>query len=52
MLTVKDKLIIANGLARLGVDVCEAGFPAASDGDFEVGPLSIKKKIKKKKIRE
>ena len=36
MLTVKDKLIIANGLARLGVDVCEAGFPAASDGDFEV----------------
>ena len=34
-LDVKEKLEIANQLARLGVDVIEAGFPAASPGDFE-----------------
>jgi 2-isopropylmalate synthase len=30
-----EKLEIANQLARLGVDVIEAGFPIASPGDFE-----------------
>jgi 2-isopropylmalate synthase len=30
-----EKLEIAHQLARLGVDVIEAGFPAASPGDFE-----------------
>jgi 2-isopropylmalate synthase len=30
-----EKLEIAEQLARLGVDVIEAGFPIASDGDFE-----------------
>lgn len=30
-----EKLQIANQLARLGVDVIEAGFPAASPGDWE-----------------
>ena len=34
-LTVNEKLVIANQLARLGVDVIEAGFPIASEGDFE-----------------
>ncbi|MGB2757244.1 MAG: 2-isopropylmalate synthase [Acidimicrobiia bacterium] len=34
-LDVSEKLEIAEQLARLGVDVIEAGFPAASDGDFE-----------------
>ncbi|KAG8457034.1 hypothetical protein KFE25_004515 [Diacronema lutheri] len=34
-LTGKEKLLIARMLCRLGVDVCEAGFPIASDGDFE-----------------
>ena len=29
-----DKVAIANQLARLGVDVIEAGFPIASEGDF------------------
>ena len=29
-----DKVAIANQLASLGVDVIEAGFPIASDGDF------------------
>jgi 2-isopropylmalate synthase len=34
-LTSSEKLEIARGLARLGVDVIEAGFPAASPDDFE-----------------
>ena len=31
----KEKLRLARQLERLGVDVIEAGFPIASDGDFE-----------------
>lgn len=34
-LTIKEKVVIAKQLARLGVDVIEAGFPIASEGDFE-----------------
>ncbi|CEP69312.1 2-isopropylmalate synthase, bacterial-type [Moorella glycerini] len=34
-LNVEEKLKIAHQLARLGVDVIEAGFPIASPGDFE-----------------
>ncbi|HEY7438165.1 MAG TPA: 2-isopropylmalate synthase [Acidimicrobiia bacterium] len=34
-LDVGEKLEIADQLARLQVDVIEAGFPIASDGDFE-----------------
>lgn len=34
-LTSLEKLEIARGLARLGVDVIEAGFPAASPDDLE-----------------
>src|SRR5215210_8621410 len=34
-LNTAEKLEIAHQLARLGVDVIEAGFPAASPGDFE-----------------
>ncbi|NEO98231.1 MAG: 2-isopropylmalate synthase [Symploca sp. SIO2E9] len=34
-LNVEEKLIIARQLARLGVDVIEAGFAIASPGDFE-----------------
>ncbi|MFN3242483.1 MAG: 2-isopropylmalate synthase [Planctomycetota bacterium] len=30
-----EKLVVARALAALGVDWLEAGFPAASDGDFE-----------------
>jgi len=33
-LTAPEKLEVARQLARLNVDVIEAGFPAASDGDF------------------
>jgi 2-isopropylmalate synthase len=47
-LNVEEKIEIARQLSRLGVDVCEAGFPIASPGDFEavrriaeeVGPLT------------
>ena len=34
-LDVTEKLEIAEQLARLGVDIIEAGFPIASQGDFE-----------------
>lgn len=34
-LNIKEKLEIAQQLARLGVDVIEAGFPIVSPGDFE-----------------
>ncbi|CDM98586.1 MULTISPECIES: 2-isopropylmalate synthase [Oscillatoriales] len=34
-LNVDEKLVIARQLARLGVDVIEAGFAIASSGDFE-----------------
>ena len=34
-LNTAEKLEIAHQLARLGVDVIEAGFPIASNGDFE-----------------
>jgi 2-isopropylmalate synthase len=34
-MTVSEKLKLAGKLADLGVDTMEAGFPIASDGDFE-----------------
>ncbi len=34
-MTVAEKLRMARKLAELGVDVLEAGFPIASEGDFE-----------------
>jgi 2-isopropylmalate synthase len=34
-LNVEEKLTIARALAKLGVDIIEAGFPFASPGDFE-----------------
>ena len=34
-LQTPEKIEIAKGLVRLGIDVIEAGFPAASPGDFE-----------------
>jgi 2-isopropylmalate synthase len=44
-LTTPEKLIIAKQLAKLGVDVIEAGFPISSDGDFEAVKL-IAKEVK------
>jgi 2-isopropylmalate synthase len=34
-MTVSEKLRMARKLVELGVDILEAGFPIASDGDFE-----------------
>src|SRR6516165_11046772 len=34
-MNVHEKLRMAHQLDRLGVDVIEAGFPIASDGDYE-----------------
>ena len=34
-MTLPEKLRVAKALAELGVDVIEAGFPAASRGDWE-----------------
>ena len=34
-LNTQEKLEIAQQLARLGVDVIEAGFPVSSEGEFE-----------------
>ncbi|MCC6792928.1 MAG: 2-isopropylmalate synthase [Thermomicrobiales bacterium] len=34
-MTVEEKLEVADALVGLGVDIIEAGFPAASPGDFE-----------------
>src|SRR6476660_185296 len=43
-LNPQEKLEIAQQLARLGVDVIEAGFPIASPGDFE-GVRSIARNV-------
>src|SRR3954471_1897809 len=34
-LTLPEKMEIARHLEAMGVDIIEAGFPIASDGDFE-----------------
>ncbi len=34
-MTVREKIRMAEKLVELGVDILEAGFPIASDGDFE-----------------
>lgn len=44
-LNIQEKLDIAAQLAKLGVDVIEAGFPIASTGDFEA-VTAVAQKIK------
>ncbi len=34
-MNIAEKITLARQLARLGVDIIEAGFPVASEGDFE-----------------
>jgi 2-isopropylmalate synthase len=41
-MNISEKLDIAHQLARLGVDVIEAGFPISSPGDFEAVKLVAK----------
>ena len=44
-----EKLRLATQLEKLGVDVLEAGFPAASEGDFDA-VSNIAKKLKKTQV--
>jgi len=44
-LNIQEKLIIAKQLAKLNVDIIEAGFPIASQGDFDAVKL-ISQKVK------
>jgi 2-isopropylmalate synthase len=48
-LNLKEKILIADQLAILGVDVIEAGFPASSAGDFEA-VKTVSQKIKTSSI--
>jgi 2-isopropylmalate synthase len=48
-MNLKEKLLVANQLAALGVDVIEAGFPISSAGDFEA-VKSIAQQIKTSSI--
>ncbi len=42
-LSVREKLEIAEQLARLGVDIIEAGFPVTSPGDFQAVKVLAKR---------
>jgi 2-isopropylmalate synthase len=44
-LNAQEKLEIAQQLARLGVDVIEAGFPITSPGDFEATSATLAHRI-------
>ena len=44
-MTINDKMMLAQQLERLRVDVIEAGFPKSSDGDFE-SVRSIAEKVR------
>ena len=48
-LDTKNKLIIAERLDELGVDVLEAGFPISSPGDFD-SVVQISRLIKNSKV--
>lgn len=48
-MNIEEKLLIAKALEKMGVDVIEAGFPAASDGDF-LAVSRIAKNIKNSTI--
>jgi 2-isopropylmalate synthase len=48
-MTFEEKLEVADLLDALGVDVIEAGFPIASDGDFEA-VTAISKRVKRASV--
>ena len=45
-MTFEEKLEIADFLDMMGVDIIEAGFPIASEGDFEA-VTAISKRVKR-----
>jgi 2-isopropylmalate synthase len=48
-MTFEEKLEVADLLDALGVDVIEAGFPVASEGDFEA-VSAIAKRVKRASV--
>jgi len=48
-MNTEEKLLLARQLERLGVDIIEAGFPIASEGDFDA-VRQIAKEIKKSQV--
>jgi 2-isopropylmalate synthase len=48
-LSIKQKLMIAQALERLGVDIMEVGFPVSSPGDFQ-SVTTIAKQIKNSRV--
>lgn len=48
-MNTEEKLILARQLEKLGVDIIEAGFPIASDGDFDA-VRQIAREIKKAQV--
>ena len=48
-MTLEEKLEVADLLDALGVDVIEAGFPIASDGDFEA-VTAISRRVKRASV--
>jgi 2-isopropylmalate synthase len=48
-MNTEEKLLLARQLERLGVDIIEAGFPIASEGDFDAVRL-IAKEIRKSQV--
>src|SRR6266849_4576092 len=48
-MNVEEKLRMAQQLDRLGVDIIEAGFPIASEGDFQAVRL-IAQSVRRPKI--
>jgi len=48
-MTAREKLLVARQLERLGVDVIEAGFPVASEGEF-VSVREIARKIREVQV--
>ncbi len=48
-MNIEEKLIFADQLEKLGVDIIEAGFPIISDGDFEAVQL-ISERLKNTQV--
>ncbi len=48
-MNTEEKLILARQLEKMGVDIIEAGFPIASDGDFDA-VRQIAREIKKSQV--
>ena len=44
-MTLEEKLQVAEALDEMGVDIIEAGFPIASNGDFEA-VVAVAKQVK------